>query len=303
MGGLPIAGYLMDEVVPSAEFLSSSLGKKERIPELFRFLLHSYHSQVSSSFDRSVSPAEWISFWSALPRGYTGPSTAKGRAGSSSLPYYPRRYVPTHGSRSVESLRVFKRLGSLPLWWMSIRPSVFKMASCMAIGKTVSLAIPFLASIYRGLYLITTTLTLLRLPAIQVVLAAAFLFTCLSTHLYVDEEISSWSIHGSRDTILAFEGLRYWRSCIATMLGQSVTFPSASKPPGSCKVPSSSKPLKKYSLYAVDSVNRDPKHTKWGTTRRPGPIVVSSLDVPTAVTKDVDATSVSEIVPSSRDEA
>ncbi|GAA0147266.1 hypothetical protein LIER_07007 [Lithospermum erythrorhizon] len=33
----------------------------------------------------------------------------------------------------------------------------------------------------------------------------------------------------SKDTVLASEGLRYWRSCIATRLGQSVTFPSAAK--------------------------------------------------------------------------
>ncbi|GAA0153118.1 hypothetical protein LIER_11432 [Lithospermum erythrorhizon] len=62
LSGLPIAGYLMDELVPSAKCLSSSLDKKERIPESFHFLLHAYHSLVSSSFDSSVSPTEWISF-------------------------------------------------------------------------------------------------------------------------------------------------------------------------------------------------------------------------------------------------
>ncbi|GAA0173338.1 hypothetical protein LIER_26976 [Lithospermum erythrorhizon] len=137
----------------------------------------------------------------------------------------------------------------------------------------------------------------------------------------------------SRDTVLAFEGLRYWRSYIATELGQSVTFPSASKPQGSCKgysdwldsvfsvesiisaplgpgkansaprlprsaVPSSSKPLKKRSLHEDDSADRDPKHAKWSSTRRPGPVVVSSPDVHAAVTKDFEATLLSEIVPS-----
>ncbi|GAA0173175.1 hypothetical protein LIER_26846 [Lithospermum erythrorhizon] len=51
-------------------------------------------------------------------------------------------------------LRAFKCLdfrGSLPL----CRMSVFKMANCMVAGKIVSLATPVLASIYRGIHLIT----------------------------------------------------------------------------------------------------------------------------------------------------
>ncbi|GAA0173552.1 hypothetical protein LIER_27143 [Lithospermum erythrorhizon] len=119
LGGLLIAVYLMDEIVPLAECLSSSLGKKERIPD------------------------------------YTGPSTAEGdQVGSSSLPCYPRGYIPTHGSHSADRLRVFASLGVasslvgevyyaafLSCWLCtfvlpldvtgSIHPSVFKMASCM----------------------------------------------------------------------------------------------------------------------------------------------------------------------------
>ncbi|GAA0150732.1 hypothetical protein LIER_09604 [Lithospermum erythrorhizon] len=53
-------------------------------------------------------------------------------------------------------------------------------------------------------------------------------------------------------------------------------------------VSSSSKPLKKRSFPKDDAVDRDPKHVKWGTTRRPGTVVVSSTDVPAAVTKDVE---------------
>ncbi|GAA0146309.1 hypothetical protein LIER_06298 [Lithospermum erythrorhizon] len=41
LGGLPVAGYLMDEVVPSAEC--------HRIPESCRFLLHAYYFLASSS--------------------------------------------------------------------------------------------------------------------------------------------------------------------------------------------------------------------------------------------------------------
>ncbi|GAA0145881.1 hypothetical protein LIER_05961 [Lithospermum erythrorhizon] len=39
----------------------------------------------------------------------------------------------------------------------------------------------------------------------------------------------------SRYIVMALEGLRYWRSTIITKLGQSVTFPSASKSHGSYK--------------------------------------------------------------------
>ncbi|GAA0160981.1 hypothetical protein LIER_17407 [Lithospermum erythrorhizon] len=166
LGDLPIAGHLMDEVVPSAEPLSSSLGKKERIPQSCRFLLHAYHSLVTSSSDRIVSPVEWISFWSALPRGYTRPSTVENdRAGSLSLPCCPCGSIAAHGSCTAESLRVFKHLGIpyslvdevycaafLSCWFCtfflaldvtgSIRPSVFKMATCMATYLFVDETIP-----------------------------------------------------------------------------------------------------------------------------------------------------------------
>ncbi|GAA0147265.1 hypothetical protein LIER_07006 [Lithospermum erythrorhizon] len=136
----------------------------------------------------------------------TGPLTAtSSRAGSSSLPFYP--IGPIHGSRSVRSLRVFKllRISSslaeevyyavfLSCWLCtfalpldvsgSIRPSVFKMASCMASGKIVTLPIPVLVSIY----------TLSRLPSILAILPcslSSWVDRFLSTHLYVSEEASS----------------------------------------------------------------------------------------------------------------
>ncbi|GAA0158968.1 hypothetical protein LIER_15864 [Lithospermum erythrorhizon] len=58
LGGLPIAGHLMDEVVPSTECISSSLDKKGRIPEPCRSLLHAYHHLATSSSYLSISPAE-----------------------------------------------------------------------------------------------------------------------------------------------------------------------------------------------------------------------------------------------------
>ncbi|GAA0173521.1 hypothetical protein LIER_27118 [Lithospermum erythrorhizon] len=99
--GFLVAGHLMDVVIPSAECLSSSLDKSDRIPESCCFLLHAYHHLVSSYPDHSVFVANWIGLWSALPQGYTRPLTAEDNlAGSLSLPPCPRGSIPTHGSRN-----------------------------------------------------------------------------------------------------------------------------------------------------------------------------------------------------------
>ncbi|GAA0162982.1 hypothetical protein LIER_18961 [Lithospermum erythrorhizon] len=62
LGGLPVAGHLMDEVVSSTKCISPPLTKKERVPESCRFLLHAYHCLTTSSSNRFVCPAEWIDF-------------------------------------------------------------------------------------------------------------------------------------------------------------------------------------------------------------------------------------------------
>ncbi|GAA0169745.1 hypothetical protein LIER_40822 [Lithospermum erythrorhizon] len=51
-------------------------------------------------------------------------------------------------------------------------------------------------------------------------------------------------------------------------------------------IPSVSKPLKKRSLPEDDSVDRDPKHAKWGSARRPDPVVVPSPNAPIVATPD-----------------
>ncbi|GAA0164427.1 hypothetical protein LIER_39781 [Lithospermum erythrorhizon] len=113
LGGLPIAGHLMDEVVPSTECLSSSLGKRERILQPCRFILHAYHRLATSSSDRSVSLAEWICFWSSLPRRYTGPSTTESsRADSLSFLSSPRVHSCSWLSQYYESSSVQESGGS-----------------------------------------------------------------------------------------------------------------------------------------------------------------------------------------------
>ncbi|GAA0162983.1 hypothetical protein LIER_18962 [Lithospermum erythrorhizon] len=264
------------------------------------------------------------------------------------------------------------------------------MASCMAIGKTVSLAIPVLASIYRGLCLITTACYPSNSGSCGSL--SSWVDRNLSVCLLADEEVSSWCTYGEvwwrRPTFVLFtfgglsvsgRAIPYWAAIrpsrlspqvltddqldseedmavflslrtnmvryredaffvleaynphrFSQLLGfshASVTFPSASKAHGSCKrysawlesvfsaksirftplgrdkgksahclpssmVSSSSKPLKKLSLPKDDLVHRDPKHAKWGITRRPGPVIVSPSDVPAAITKDVETATV-----------
>ncbi|GAA0182559.1 hypothetical protein LIER_30388 [Lithospermum erythrorhizon] len=232
----------------------------------------------------------------------------------------------------------------------------------MAAGKIVSLVIPVLASIFKGLYLITTahypsnsscffpihyllgwmgaylrTYTSMKRhpPGPYTVFIddqldfeedmtfflslctkmvgyredSYFLLEAYNPHLFSKKLGFASAIPGfkskSRDTVLDFEGLRYWRSCIITKLGQSMTFPSKGKSVPrlpSPVVPSSLKPLKKHSLPEGDLMDKDPKHSKWGSTRRPGFVIVSSPDVTATVTNDVKAPTLSEIAPSLGDE-
>ncbi|GAA0174861.1 hypothetical protein LIER_41805 [Lithospermum erythrorhizon] len=65
---------------------------------------------------------------------------------------------------------------------------------------------------------------------------AFFLLEAYNPHRFARQLGFSPSIPGfksrSRDTLLASEGLSFWRSCVANRLGQSVTFPSALKAHG-----------------------------------------------------------------------
>ncbi|GAA0155691.1 hypothetical protein LIER_13364 [Lithospermum erythrorhizon] len=213
------------------------------------------------------------------------------------------------------------------------------MTSCMDARKIVSLDIPFLASIYRGVHLITTvrypsnsgcyllgwigtylwTYTSVKTPppgpymlftddqldsvedmtfflSLRTNMVgyredAYFLLEAYNPHLFSKQLGLSLAIPGcksrSRDTVLSFEGLR------SAPLGPGKGKSSPRLP--SPLVPLSSKPLKKRSVPEGDAVDKDPKHAKWGNTRRPDPIVVLLPDAPVLAIED--------IVPSSEDEA
>ncbi|GAA0139194.1 hypothetical protein LIER_00792 [Lithospermum erythrorhizon] len=314
LGGLPIDGYLMDEVVPSTECLSSSLGKRERV-SLFWFLLHVYHRLATSSSDRSVSLAEWIGYWSAFPRGYTGPSTAESsRADSSSLPCYPRGSIPAHGSHSTTCLQVFKCLevpsslvdevycaAFLSCWLCmfvlpldvagSVGPNVFMMASCMAAGKTVSLAIPVLANIYKGLHLITTACYPSNSGSCFPV---HYLLGWMGTYLCVYSPMKKCP---PGPHMVRFGGIA---QRLPFSLLEAYPFLDECTPYWAAIRPSRPAPHV-FIDYQLDSEEDMAFFLSLHTNMvgRPGPIIVSSSDVPAAVTKDVETATLAETVLSS----
>ncbi|GAA0160227.1 hypothetical protein LIER_16828 [Lithospermum erythrorhizon] len=189
---------------------------------------------VTASSDRSVSPKEWISFWSTLPRGYAGPPAAEsGRADSSFLPCYPRGSITADGSRSTTNLGVFKSL---------------KVPSSL-VDETVSLAIPVQPSIYRGLHLITTACYLSNSGRCFPV---HYLLGWIGTYLHVYSPMKKYPPsphmvrrHGLLLSLLtnmvgyredAFFLLKAYNPHRFSKLGQSVTFPSASSIGGLARV-------------------------------------------------------------------
>ncbi|GAA0160365.1 hypothetical protein LIER_16937 [Lithospermum erythrorhizon] len=160
---------LFDEVVPTTECLSQSLGDEARILVSCWFLLSGYHYLAAQSPDRSVSIYAWIGFWN---RSYVGYEVADQ---SNSKMVCPRRssvfdLCPWNSADRdpFDVLRVSVDLEEeiycapfLACWLCVflfptepldlIHVSVFKMASFMANGSRVSLVPLVLACIYRSL--------------------------------------------------------------------------------------------------------------------------------------------------------
>ncbi|KAL2944067.1 hypothetical protein RDABS01_032414, partial [Bienertia sinuspersici] len=94
---------------------------------------------------KGVSAQQWVKYWYKGEINYASP--VKRRRNSNSAPKH------THNPDGV--------LKDRPTTWTQenderlIRPSTFEMATLMARGQTFSLAIPVLASIYRGLNVIS----------------------------------------------------------------------------------------------------------------------------------------------------
>ncbi|KAL0412295.1 UNVERIFIED_CONTAM: hypothetical protein Slati_3819200 [Sesamum latifolium] len=183
LAGLPITGCFYDEVVPSALELTGADEKGCRfIPRSSKYLLYAYHLLQGADDDQcsNMSIAKWVKFWSKKAIKYHLPPPRKEKKMvRPKSTHNPLGDITTHKRWSIAEEALFEKLcieGNLKEVYLatylacrlctfvlpdkdvnSIRPSTFKIASMMASGRRVSLAIPVLASIYEGLNIIATS--------------------------------------------------------------------------------------------------------------------------------------------------
>ncbi|KAL0291100.1 UNVERIFIED_CONTAM: hypothetical protein Sradi_7034400 [Sesamum radiatum] len=182
--GLPMTGCLYNEVVPSALELTGVDEKRERfIPRSCKYLLYAYHllQNVDDNRCSHVSIDKWVKFWSKKTTKYHPPPPRKEKKTvRPKSTHNPLGDIAIHERWSTAEEALFAKLciersfkeevylaAYLACWLClfvlpgkdvnSIRPSTFKMASLMANGRRVNLAIPVLASIYEGLNTVATS--------------------------------------------------------------------------------------------------------------------------------------------------
>ncbi|KAH0765305.1 hypothetical protein KY290_001264 [Solanum tuberosum] len=181
IGGLPVHGSFYDEVIPSAKELTHVDDQgKSFLPRSCSFLFSAFYRLTKGAIDE-VSFREWTKFWFRGLRKYAEPSprTSKNRtkprmnhdpSGIIDMSFLPRteeENAPFVELGVEESFRDETYLAAFLACWLCkfvlpnrkadcIRASVFKVASLMAHGEIFSLAVPVLASIYRGLRDIST---------------------------------------------------------------------------------------------------------------------------------------------------
>ncbi|GAA0152812.1 hypothetical protein LIER_11198 [Lithospermum erythrorhizon] len=94
LGGLSVTGRLFDEVVPTAECLSQSLGEEARIPVSCKFLLLGYHYLATQSLDGGVFASTWITFWNHYLRSYVGYDAAEWSTSKTACPRKSSMFEP-----------------------------------------------------------------------------------------------------------------------------------------------------------------------------------------------------------------
>ncbi|XP_012828660.1 PREDICTED: uncharacterized protein LOC105949899 [Erythranthe guttata] len=176
LAGLPLTGLLYDEVIPCAEELCGIDATGSRyMPRTCKHLLHVYHLLRKKADDNSqVSIEKWIKFWSKKQLKYHQPPLRKERKKvRPKSTHNPLGSFDAHDEWDTAERELFSKLkigndlrtetylsAFLACWLCTfvlptdspdtIRPSTFKMASLMASGRKVGLAVPVLASIYKG---------------------------------------------------------------------------------------------------------------------------------------------------------
>ncbi|KAL0293155.1 UNVERIFIED_CONTAM: hypothetical protein Sangu_3243900 [Sesamum angustifolium] len=183
----PLTNTLLTSVgkfVPSALELTGVDEKRERfIPRSCKYLLYAYYLLQSADDNRCshVSIDKWVKFGSKKTTKYHPPPPRKEKKTvRPKSTHNPLGDIAIHERWSTAEEALFAKLcierslkeevylaAYLACWLCifvlpskdvnSIRPSTFKMASLMANGQRVNLAIPVLASIYEGLNTIATS--------------------------------------------------------------------------------------------------------------------------------------------------
>jgi hypothetical protein len=172
IGGLPLFGSFYDEVVPSAKEMSS-------LPSSCEYLFAAFHHlSLKLGGPDLVTSTEWVGFWFRGSVRYPKPPNRRSlrRSVRGKLSHNPRGIITTHRKQCrtedeetpFRILKVSEKakeetwLAALLSCWLGefvfpgkeanlIRPGTFKVASSMARGKKYCLAVPVLATIYKGL--------------------------------------------------------------------------------------------------------------------------------------------------------
>ncbi|KAG5630490.1 hypothetical protein H5410_002207 [Solanum commersonii] len=166
-GGLPVHGFLYDEVIPSAKELTYIDDQgKSFFPRSCSFLFLAFYRLTKGAIDK-VSFQEWTKFWFRGPRKYVEPSsTTSKNLTKPRMNHDPSRNINmSFLPRTEEENAPFAKLGVeesfkdetylatfLACWFCKfvlsnkkvdcIRASVFKVSSLMAHEEIFSLAVP-----------------------------------------------------------------------------------------------------------------------------------------------------------------
>uniref|UniRef100_A0A2N9H4X7 Aminotransferase-like plant mobile domain-containing protein n=1 Tax=Fagus sylvatica TaxID=28930 RepID=A0A2N9H4X7_FAGSY len=150
IGGLPLYGSFYDEVVPSAKEMSS-------LPSSCEYLFAAFHHlSLELGSPHLVTSTKWVGFWFRGSFRYPKPPNKQSlkRLGRGKLSHNPRGIITTHRNqcRTEDEEATFQNIKSVEKGErgdLAGRSPI--VASSMARGKKYCLAVPVLATIYKGL--------------------------------------------------------------------------------------------------------------------------------------------------------
>ncbi|CAL5395450.1 unnamed protein product [Camellia sinensis] len=206
---------IYDEVVLNAQELAGNMRDKDfLLPVSCGYLFFVYHRLCKESKKNVVRITSWIKFWFKEKVKYHKSTKMASRNKTQHLKdtSNPSGIINTTRPRTVQGDKSSVTLGLLvrqrvrPICQLSlsvgcanvlpredgdlIRPGVFKVASMMARGRSFSLAIPVLASIYKGLNRIASSSDLGKCNAIFLIhYVYAWLAEYFSTHFSIESAL------------------------------------------------------------------------------------------------------------------